>query len=442
MNLPQQPRPPFPGMSGPVARAGPASLAAPTAETGGLTWSGALLLLVTLALPLSAWTRFRVEVGALQAHPYLLALLPLFVFCLFFRVQRFPALALAALTTFAGVFAFSAIGSGGGVGETVKLGASLVTLFTAALAIRSDADFRWVTLSLLGGVAWLTILGLIRREGSFVGVDPLESANENAFSLYTLPPLLLAGFLVLDERAPKWMRVAATVGALIVVVGTFSSANRSGWAGALAVPVLLLFLGRWFRTGVAVAGLAVLAYYLFHAFGDTEVFRFRWGAMAQGATHDDLRIQLFFAALKVGMDNPLLGVGPQNLPLAIGKELQTGGFYDPHNLIGYLVGGTGFISTTCLLLAAWLLFRKPAAVPARVSSLDGRLPPNLAHRLLRMMFVLFMLRGMFTGAVLVTPGFAFGIGATIGLCIAHGVWSAQPRRAAWSPLANQRLRPA
>jgi hypothetical protein len=48
-----------------------------------------------------------------------------------------------------------------------------------------------------------------------------------------------------------------------------------------------------------------------------------------------------------------------------------------------------------------------------------------AQRLLRMMVLLWMIRGMFTSSILYNPGFSIGLGLAIGYC---SVLAAKPKR--------------
>ena len=55
-----------------------------------------------------------------------------------------------------------------------------------------------------------------------------------------------------------------------------------------------------------------------------------------------------------------------------------------------------------------------------------------AQRLLRMMVILWMIRGMFTSAILYNPGFSMGLGLAIGFC---ACWRRSPSRGRWAGMA-------
>lgn len=123
-------------------------------------------------------------------------------------------------------------------------------------------------------------------------------------------------------------------------------------------------------------------------------------------------------SLKLAMENPISGKTPQQLPYEIGRRLaaqyQEGGAIDTHNVFAHLLGGTGFVCFASLFaIAGMLMFWKP------------KLPPGMqlgagfydARNLLRMMLLLWALRGLFTREILYNPGFCMGIGLAIGLCI-------------------------
>jgi hypothetical protein len=50
-----------------------------------------------------------------------------------------------------------------------------------------------------------------------------------------------------------------------------------------------------------------------------------------------------------------------------------------------------------------------------------------AHSLLRMMIILWVVRGMFTQNILFAPAFNLAIGIIIGLCMTSGIWKKLPR---------------
>jgi hypothetical protein len=411
--------------------------AAPAPRVNRLTLSGIYFFLVTLLIPLSARTAYRIQLGGLGVHPYLVLMLPLLIHVVVFRLRQFPQRTLAAMVVFTVMFGFATLGAGGAAQETVKIGASVAAVITAALAVRSDQDFRLAVLGLILGVVYLTSIGIVRGAVGFTGVDPLEGTNENAFSLYTLAPMLLAGYICMDDKAPKWMRVILGLGLLVLAVGTFSSANRSGWLGAAVVALLLLWRGRGLRTVLFVGTMVTLAYFAFLSYGKRDVFELRYQETISGRTSDIERWHIVLATIRIGLANPILGVSPQNLKFDIGREIGLNEYRDAHNVFGHLLGGTGLITFGCLLYMGWTLFQRPPGVArAKPAPRQPQSKTITPHRLLRMMLILWVVRGMFSSEILVAPNFCIGLGLTIGLCIAYDLWHTLPRSQA-SPARPQ-----
>jgi O-antigen ligase len=210
----------------------------------------------------------------------------------------------------------------------------------------------------------------------------------------------------------------------------FSYAYRSGWLCVGLTGVLLLWRGKSVRGVIYVAIMAATGAFLMERYGDTELFLFRLKESFSSHNTDSYRWDLFKGCVEVGLENPVLGVSPQNVPSEISRVTHSNWYVaDSHNVYGYLIGGTGLIATAVFLYMGWTLYRNPrkASVPAAKTPPDER--AIAAHRLLRFMLILWVVRGAFSREILYTPGFCLGLGLVIGLCIVDGVWR-PPARAA------------
>ena len=137
-----------------------------------------------------------------------------------------------------------------------------------------------------------------------------------------------------------------------------------------------------------------------------------------GNESDESRIGLFLSCLAVGMENPIIGVSPQRLPWEIGRKMQIQSglnVYDPHNVFGHIIGGSGVICLAALGAVAWTLCTlKPRSGPPLGGSED---PARAVRSLLRMYVALWAVRGMFSREVLYNPSFNIALGLCIGLFI-------------------------
>lgn len=409
--------------------------------SGSLTWSGLALFAISLLVALSAYERFRISVGPLMVHAYLIPLAPLFLYVLVMRREGFPLAPAIGLLIFTVMYSFSTLPGRGPVPEMVKVIASSATIFAVALLVRSDRDFRLAVVGLMIAMCYLSFRGIASKHEHFTGANPLEGANENAFSLYTLAPLLLAGYTVLDRGTSKIVRVLLIAMSLVVILAMFSNANRSGWLGIGLIGLMLMSAkGQRMRGMMMLALMLPLGVFLVFKYGDVDLLMFRFGETFTGHTADTKRVGLFLACVRVGLENPILGVSPQNLKMHIGRYIGENRFLiDPHNVFGYLIGGAGLIVTGALFYIGYSLFRRPRGLSQKTTD-PSLLSALSAHRLLRMMVVLWFVRGIFSREILYSSGFCMGLGLAIGLCIARGVWR-QPKQTSQLPIPAKATSP-
>jgi len=410
----------------------PATRPRPRARPDYLTSRGLIMFASILLVAGSAYKWSRIVVGPLMMHPYLPPMIATFFLSAAHRLRAFPQDILRAILAFGALYALTCVSGSfsGSLSEITKVYASIITILTIALAIRTEPDFRAAVLALNVAVILMSAGALLRGPGDgLVGINPLEEiANKNAFSMYALPAILLGGFVALDPRAAKWLRVALVGCAMVISFAVFSTANRSGWVGIFMIGVMLLLRGRRIQ-GVLLVGMLAGAIYLFlgRNEGRRDIFQHRYEQTIGGYHSDTMRERLFKTALQLGIEHPVGGVGPTRLRHYLAARLNTPGpEVDPHNVFGHLVGGCGLIVTGIFLFGGFLMFRRPRRMPPEPAARE-------AHNLLRMMMILWAVRGMFSREILYNPSFSIGIGLCIALGLVHGVWGRAPLRAQAPP---------
>ncbi|MEI7688232.1 MAG: O-antigen ligase family protein, partial [Planctomycetota bacterium] len=301
------------------------------------------------------------------------------------------------------------------LGEIVKLGSAFVTIVTTALLVRKRGDFVAGALGLSIAVALLAVVAL--RVEAKAGVEAMEGANKNSYSMFALPAVLLAGYICLHmQNVPvifKGVFVACTLPTLAAI---FMSGNRSGYLGAVIVGGML-FWGKRGRGMILVGfiGAAVAMWVI--ASGATKVFDERMRQTIQGNESDDYRIAILTSCLHIGLENPIIGISPQKIGFEIGRRTSVKHHYnviDSHNVFAHVWAASGLICFTAMIAVGWAMWTyKPR---------DGRPfakkdPLRMAWSLLRILVFLWVTRGLFTRDILYNPSFNICFGLSIGLCM-------------------------
>ncbi len=383
----------------------------------GLTINGLVLFVASLLVAASGYTSFRPEIMGLALHPYLVVVAVAFPLVLLTRISLFPVRILVALLLFTAMYFFSVInGLSISLSEIFKLGAAVVTIVTCALLVRSRADFVAASLGLSIAVALLAVNGL-KEPVTASGAEVMEARNKNSYSLFALPALLLAGFICLRmPTVPLVIRAILVVGALPSVVVIFMSANRSGYLGCFLV-ALMLFWGRWGRGLILVGLFAVATAAWLIQSGATEVFDRRMQQTVEGNESDDYRIEILKSCLAIGLENPLIGISPQEINSELGRRtsvLHGSSYVEAHNVFGHIFAASGVICFAALLAIGWTMWTYR---PANGQSFVKGSPLYDARSLARMMVLLWAARGMFTREILYNPSFNIALGLCIGLYI-------------------------
>lgn len=395
------------------------------------TAGGFWLLLIGVMVTLSGVAFFRVPVFNLHVQPYLIpvAMAPVFVLG---RLPKLPLKVLLSFLVFWALYAIALIGPSvqrvTPMEESLKLLSSVGVIIIVALLVASRADFVLGSMGLTLAIGMLAFRGLEEEQA---GVIDAAVANKNSYSLYALPAVLLAIYIALrlDWKKVSFRRLAVPVMlmcALASAVAIVAGANRSGYLGlafiVLMVGFYLVFsprlrLGRKSQ-GVILLTCLVVAVVAGLAYKGAQEFQYRYYQTVHGTESDQLRVDLFLTSVRIGIEHPVRGVSPQVLPVMLAQRLlpdfNPGRGIESHNVFAHIIGGCGLVELAVLLyLAGTLFFWRPG----KIRSLDGNADFHEARTLLRMMLLLWAVRGMFSQEILFNPGFCVGLGLVIGLCM-------------------------
>jgi hypothetical protein len=384
-------------------------------ETYHLSGDSVLLFTITLLVLFSGFTGYRVSVFGLLVHPYLVPVGCLLPILIGWRIKQFPARPLAAILVFVCFYVFSTLGGSGASSEIIKISAAVMTVVTAALLVQQAGDFVAGTTGLSIAVSVLAVRA-IQSESGVVVVEAFDSANKNTYSLYALPPLLLAGFVCLKmPNVSKILKILLALGSLITLAAIFMSANRSGYVGAVVVGLMLLW-SRKLAGFVFVFLISAALVFGLLQYGNVSVFKQRLEQTQQGTQSDELRIDIIKACVIIGLENPIVGVSPQELAIAIGRRLPMQyhlSMIGSHNVFAHIWAGSGLFCFGALAYLGYSLFFWQRPGESTRTSNDFFVP---SRQLLRMILVLWAIRGAFTNEILYSPSFCLAIGLAIGLC--------------------------
>jgi hypothetical protein len=162
---------------------------------------------------------------------------------------------------------------------------------------------------------------------------------------------------------------------------------------------------------------AAVAFYIVQ-FGSTKVLDDKLHETVSGYHGDLVRRDIMYACLDIGLENPIIGVSPQILPFEIGRRLSVAHQYsvlEAHNIFAHLFAASGLICLGSLFVCGWTMY---AWKPRGGGKLGGKDDPlRDAVRLMKMMVILWFVRGNFTRDIVFSPSFNIGLGLAIGLCM-------------------------
>jgi O-antigen ligase len=416
-----------------VALAAPAPAAAPHPRRERSAWRvhpvlTTVTFLTPLSIALSAFEGARIPVGGLLMHPFLLPAGALFATVAIPRLGRFPGRILVAMFLFVAFFTVSMLQGGDGLaGEFVKLASLFVTILAMGAAVLVIKDSRPAALGLAIGIALMSVNGL-RQIGSSISINPVEVANKNAYSIYALPALLVAAvFLFQRTSLSRVARALMTLSALVIAWTVFSTGNRSGWVGVILIVLIVALRGAGLRKRITLVVLVLAGYVLVSRISGTEIIEQRVEVTENGYSSDTKREDLVITAIQIGIENPLLGISPLLLSRALAHRMhEPAPIVDPHNTIGYIVGGAGMLTFMAFIFLGWTLCTSRPASRGRPLSPGAR----QALSLLRNLTILFVFRGMFSRELLYNPAFATAYGLALGEALIHGLWRPMRRSSA------------
>ncbi len=229
--------------------------------------SGIRLACVILLIIASAFESLRITVGGMRCIRICFPPFFLFLLVALPRIKRLPKSILLGIVLFIFLFLLS-IFQEGWSSDIAKICAPLITVVMAALLLRSRGDFHLAAFALALVAVVISLKGLLGKGELSIDVQALGAiANRNALSIYTLPGLLLAGWLVIDKSTPKVSRLLLAVMAMTIIVTAFASGNRSGWIGVFLIAAMLASQGRSLRANILMGVIA---------FGLTTSSQIKW----------------------------------------------------------------------------------------------------------------------------------------------------------------------
>jgi hypothetical protein len=384
---------------------------------------GILTAIAAAILCASVFRATRLKIGGMMVHPaQIVAMVPL-VIAGPRGLRQVPLSLRCALVAFMAIFTLSCLVVPGGIPDVAKVGSSILMILAGAVSVKNDKDMRAIAVCLALAAFVMSIRVFydpVTRFDELAGYNPMEGvANKNAFSLYVLPGLMLGSYYAFGSKMKPFYRTIVIAMLVVVLIVLFSTANRSGWLGAVLIGLMLAW--RFIRNLKRLALIVCFAgstTYLINHFGNRSVLERRIQETEEGYSSDQLRMELFVASLKVGLANPIIGVSPQRIGFDIQRRSGVmAELTDTHNVYATIGGGSGMIALTLLFTIGWLLWRRPRGSWAWA---DGR--QEEAHYLLRCMVVLWAVRGFFSAEIIYSPAFSLAMGACIGFCISRGVW--------------------
>ncbi len=325
------------------------------------TRNGKVAFLIALTFVFSISAEYRLNLGGLLIHPYLI-LLPVLIIFTGFNIKLIPSITVYLLLFFFIFFSMASFQNTRPLSEITKVFASLFTFLFFAQSIRTTKDFRMVIWGFLLVAVVIGIIGFSIGEdadagGRLAGINALEGiGNKNAQSLFTLPGVFMAMYLLTYYlKIRKYFLVGLLLAAIFfITVQIFLSANRSGWIGLFVIFVsYLLFYGVNRRTLLISAVLVVFVYLAIDNYA-SDIFERKRAQTTEGYGSDIGRQRLIIESLAVGVENPLLGVGFDNLTVEMARRLGINRFgvyqTDTHFMFGYIFGATGVFSFSSLFI--------------------------------------------------------------------------------------------
>jgi hypothetical protein len=398
-----------------------------------ITMNGWTLFFIGLSLIGSGFSRFRVVIAGLMVHPYLFIVALFFPLLAISRLALIPTRFLLQLFLFAAIYFIASFQGGVQIGGATKLLASVITILTIAMLVRTWGDLTMGVLGMSIGVGVLAFLGVSSEEALATGtIKAVEGGNRNAYSLYALPPVLFGSYILMRNRSePMLIKAVMAAAVLLIALCLCLNTNRSGWIG-LALIMAMLSYEKSFKAAIIFAALGSVVLAIVMMFYSTRHLERRVEQSKELSSSDAMRRDLIIQSILIGLENPMLGVSPKNLHIELANRLgwaDTPGI-DTHNVYGHIIGGCGLVAFFIFCYLGRELWRWQ--VP-HTATYYGRFGFLEARKLLRYTIILFCVRGIFAAEILFAPCFCIAIGLGIGWATVNSKPMAIERRSMRRP---------
>jgi O-antigen ligase len=226
----------------------------------------------------------------------------------------------------------------------------VVFYFMIIICVRDESDFRFLLLSFLfvmflyvGKSCWEYFINgrHVYRMGiaRMIGVD-VAYGDPNSFAASICYALPLAWAMLRSYFQNKKIRFFLCIYLLMSSIAIIMTGSRSGMVTALLFVMMILIFSSKKFIAFTFIGLALLISWNYMP--DDLQTRFLSTfyndiGPENARTSAESRLECFLHGMKIFIDNPLLGVGPNNFPLTWDSRLNA------HNLLGQLFGELGII---------------------------------------------------------------------------------------------------
>lgn len=383
----------------------------PTAARSNL--NAFMLFIVGFSLAGSGFSLLRINFLGLRVHTYLMVVGAFFPLLAVTRLHLIPSKVLFELTAFASLYFVTTIPGGVDYGEGIKIFAAVATIITMAMLVRSRNDFVAGVLGMCLAVGVLAVKGLESDIGATAGLEVMQETNRNAYSLYALPAILLGSHVLIRGKHDSIIYKVLIGGSILVsCIVILLSLNRSGWLG-IGLIIIMMLRARSLKAAVIFTVVGGLVGAILFTVFSTQSIQNRVLDTRYGLKSDSLRWQLFVTSMSIGLENPLLGVSPQELPFELARKLgEKNAYISPHNMYAHIAGGSGYVALFLLLHIGYMLATRKPQFPLDISSQIGF---RHARSAMRMLLVLWFVRAAFTNEIIYSPGFCMAIGLALGL---------------------------
>jgi probable O-glycosylation ligase (exosortase A-associated) len=298
---------------------------------------------------------------------------------------------------------------------TVMTAYLVAAVIPMALIIRSESQLRNLAFFWVAAHCYLAVYGLLhngRGPGSFLG-------DENDLALALNAALPYAFLLRRDPNFSRFKRLAFLMIAVVITAGVVATNSRGGFVGlAVTTAALVWFSKERVRNALLIFVGATCFYFVIPDDYRAEI-------QSISDTQDQTRTGRIYhwnRAWEMFLDNPIVGVGPNNYPWRVVEyELQSDD-YDPggrlhggrvaHSLYFTLLPEHGAVGTAIFFLILWEIVKKLKRVSSRrKSGTDARheTVAELFSRATLVSLIAFLTTGVFI-SVLYYPVYWYIIG--------------------------------